>query len=119
MEGGLRSGLILWRSLLSIDFAPVLDVDTNHPVEVALVSLDLVHSIAVQAHRTRDAILAVEVAHPVLRSLRLHQEGIALWRSLGDQIATGRAAEIRWKEIHDYYRRSWYKPVAFKERGLV
>jgi hypothetical protein len=69
--------------------------------------------MAVQNDRTRDAILMVERTLPALRNRGLHQDGIALWLSLKEEIATGHSDEIKWREIQDYFRRTWHKPAPF------
>lgn len=89
----------------------VLEAGSRHPMEVALVAVDLVRAIAAQEDRTRDAILMVERLVPSLR--RLHREAIALWLSLKVEIAEGRAEEIKWREIQDYFRRTWHRPAPF------
>jgi tetratricopeptide (TPR) repeat protein len=90
-----------------------LEVERRQTATAALVAADLVHAIAVQDDRTRDAILMVERTLPALRNRGLHPEGIALWLSLKVEIAEGRSGEINWREIQDYFRRTWYKPAAF------
>jgi tetratricopeptide (TPR) repeat protein len=89
----------------------LLDAGSRHPMEVALVAVGLLRAIAIQEDRTRDAVLLVERMVPAMR--RLHQEAIALWLSLKVEIAEGRAEGIKWREIQDYFRRTWHKPVPF------
>ena len=89
----------------------LLEAASTLPMEVALVAVDLVRSIAVQEDRTRDAILMVGRSVPSLR--RLHREAIALWLSLKVEIAEGRAEGIKWQEIQDYFRRTLHRPARF------
>jgi tetratricopeptide (TPR) repeat protein len=91
----------------------MLEVESQHIMAPALVAVDLVRAIAVQTDRTRDAILMIDRTLPTLRNRGLHREGISLWLSLKEEIAEGRAGEIKWREIQEYFRRTWYKPAPF------
>jgi hypothetical protein len=91
----------------------MLEVEGQHAVAPALVAVDLVYAIAVQHDRTRDAILMIDRTLPTLRNRGLHREGIGLWLSLKVEIAEGRSGEIKWREIQEYFRRTWYKPAPF------
>jgi hypothetical protein len=92
----------------------MLEVESKRTVAPALVAVDLVHAITVQNDRTRDAILMIERTAPALRDRGLHQDGIALWLSLKEEIAVGRTGEIKWREIQEYCRRTWHKPALFR-----
>ncbi|HEY6321282.1 MAG TPA: hypothetical protein VJA16_06965 [Thermoanaerobaculia bacterium] len=81
----------------------------HEAVTIAHMVVDLVRVIAVQKERAHDA--AITVKNAPMRRLRLHKEGIAFWTSLKDQIAHGEAGDIKWREIQDYFRRTWYRPA--------
>ncbi len=91
-----------------------LEAEGNHPLELVLIAVDLAHSMAVQEGRARDTILMIEKLLPILESLRLHQQGIAVWILLQQQIGKGLADKLKWEGIQDYFRRNWHNPIPYE-----
>jgi tetratricopeptide (TPR) repeat protein len=91
-----------------------LALEGNHPLELVLIAVDLLHAIAVQQTRTNDAVAMIEKLIPLLRRLGLHQQGIAVWILLQQQIGKGLVDALKWLEIQDYFRRNWRNEIPYE-----
>jgi tetratricopeptide (TPR) repeat protein len=90
----------------------LLDVEGNHPVELTLVAVDLLHAVAVQEGRHEDVVRFAGELLPLLRALGLHDQGRAIILLLPESLRRGVLDGARWKAVKDYFRRHWHRPLS-------
>jgi tetratricopeptide (TPR) repeat protein len=86
----------------------------QNPLELALVSIDLVQAMAVNG-KIQECIAIVNFLVPILEHLGLHKDGLAVWLMLQEELRKGVVERSLWKRMEDYFRRHWRVPAPFEE----
>jgi tetratricopeptide (TPR) repeat protein len=95
-----------------------LHEDGKHPLELTLVSVDLLQVMDRNGKR-EECVALVRTLIPILEHLGLHTEGMAVWVMVHKRLREGVIQGTIWKRLSDYFRATWKMPAAFEETESV
>jgi tetratricopeptide (TPR) repeat protein len=80
------------------------------PIDLTLLTIDLLEVLALQGKRT-EAVELCQVFYPILKSFRMHREGLAMWILLEGTLRDKALKENLFQSMAHYYYRSWREPM--------
>jgi tetratricopeptide (TPR) repeat protein len=85
----------------------------GHPIDLTLLSVDLAQVLA-ERGMVPQCVRLIEQLIPILRSIGLHDEGLAVWLLVAQKLqSAGKVGSVLWRELEDYFRRNFRVPVRF------